>query len=58
MGFKTDGVFRTQEKCEYKSSKCSNLESGVGRIKYVDANGDGDINTNDRVWLGSDNQKK
>ena len=30
---------------------------GVGRIKYVDADGNGIINTNDRVWLGSDNPK-
>lgn len=30
---------------------------GVGRIKYVDADGNGTIDTNDRVWLGSDNPK-
>ena len=37
MGFKTDGVFRTQQE--------------------VDADGNGTIDTNDRVWLGSDNPK-
>ncbi len=59
MGFKTDGVFRTQEEVDaYKQQyKVHFGAPGVGRIKYVDANGDGTINTNDRVWLGSDNPK-
>ena len=30
---------------------------GIGRIRYVDANGDGKINTGDRTWLGSDQPK-
>ncbi|MGN1245569.1 MAG: SusC/RagA family TonB-linked outer membrane protein [Muribaculaceae bacterium] len=56
MGFKTDGVFHSQaEVDEY----CSKYEvefgrPGVGRIKYVDENGDGKINYNDRTWLGCD----
>ena len=56
MGFKTDGVFHSQaEVDEY----CSQYQvefgkPGVGRIKYVDANGDGKINYNDRTWLGCD----
>lgn len=59
MGFKTDGVFRTQEEVDkYKSEYNVQFGApGVGRIKYVDANGDGKIDTNDRVWLGSDNPK-
>ena len=56
MGFKTDGVFHSQaEVDEY----CSQYQvefgkPGVGRIKYVDENGDGKINYNDRTWLGCD----
>ena len=56
MGFKTDGVFRTQQEVdEYKSKYNVQFGApGVGRIKYVDADGNGTIDTNDRVWLGSD----
>lgn len=59
MGFKTDGIFHTQEEVDaYKEKYDVQFGApGVGRIKYVDANGDGNINTNDRVWLGSDNPK-
>lgn len=59
MGFKTNGIFRTQQEVdEYKQQYNVQFGNpGVGRIKYVDANGDGAINTNDRVWLGSDNPK-
>ncbi len=54
--YKTDGVFRTQaEVDEYKQKYQVELGSpGVGRIKYVDANGDGVINNRDREWVGSD----
>lgn len=59
MGFETDGIFHTQEDVDaYKTKYDVQFGNpGVGRIKYVDANGDGKINTNDRVWLGSDNPK-
>lgn len=59
FGYKTDGIFHTQaEVDEYKSKYDVQFGApGVGRIKYVDANGDGKINTNDRTWLGSDNPK-
>ena len=59
MGYKTDGVFRTQQEVdEYKQKYDVQFGApGVGRIKYVDADGNGIINTNDRVWLGSDNPK-
>lgn len=30
---------------------------GVGRIKYLDVNGDGKINTADQTWLGCDRPK-
>ncbi len=59
MGFKTNGVFHTQQEVDdYKSKYDVQFGApGVGRIKYVDANKDGKIDTNDRVWLGSDNPK-
>ena len=56
MGFKTDDVFHSQEEVDkYKSDYQVEFgQPGVGRIKYVDANGDGKINYNDRTWLGCD----
>ena len=56
MGFKTDGVFHSQEEVdEYKSKYQVEFGNpGVGRVKYVDADGDGKINYNDRTWLGCD----
>lgn len=56
MGFKTDGVFRTQAEVDEYCSKYT-VEFGkpaVGRVRYVDADGDGKINYNDRTWLGCD----
>ncbi len=56
MGYETDGVFHTQAEVDEYCSKYS-VEFGkpaVGRIKYVDTNGDGKINSSDRTWLGSD----
>lgn len=56
MGYKTDGIFRSQaEVDEY----CSRYQvefgkPGVGRLKYTDTNGDGKINSSDRTWLGCD----
>lgn len=59
MGFKTDGLFRTQEEVdEYLRKYPEHFGApGIGRIRYVDANGDGKINTSDRTWLGSDQPK-
>lgn len=56
MGYKTDGVFRTQEEVDaYKAKYQIDFGSpAVGRIRYVDANGDGVINNRDRTWLGCD----
>ncbi len=56
MGFKTDGVFHSQAEVDEYCSKYE-VEFGhpaVGRVKYVDADGDGKINYNDRTWLGCD----
>lgn len=56
MGFKTDGVFHTQaEVDEYNSKYRVDFGApGIGRVKYVDVNGDGIINWDDRTWLGCD----
>ena len=56
MGFKTEGVFHSQaEVDEYKSKYQVDFGApGVGRVKYVDVNGDGIINWEDRTWLGCD----
>lgn len=56
MGYKTAGVFHSQaevdEYCNKYQVEFGN--PGVGRIRYVDTNGDGKINANDRTWLGCD----
>ena len=56
MGFKTDGVFKTKaEVDEYRQKYQVEFGSpAVGRIRYVDVDGDGKINYNDRTWLGCD----
>ncbi|MCM1050429.1 MAG: TonB-dependent receptor [Paenibacillus sp.] len=56
MGYKTDGIFRTQEEVDaYKAQyKVGFGSPAVGRVRYVDTNGDGEINDRDRTWLGTD----
>lgn len=56
MGFKTDGIFRTQEEVDTYVQKYQVEfgKPGVGRIRYVDADNNGVINYNDRTWLGTD----
>ena len=56
MGFKTAGVFHSQAEVDaYRQQYQVEFgQPGVGRIRYVDANGDGKINYNDRTWLGCD----
>ena len=56
LGYRTDGVFRTQEEVDaYKSKyRVSFGEPAVGRVRYVDTNGDGEISDRDRTWLGVD----
>ena len=56
MGYKTDGIFRTQQEVdEYRAKyKVSFGNPAVGRVRYVDTNGDGEISDRDRTWLGCD----
>lgn len=54
--YKTDGIFRTQAEVDAYNAKYK-VEFGkpaVGRVRYVDANNDGVINSRDREWVGSD----
>lgn len=51
-GYKTGGVITTPEEAKlYKEMGQGNAK--VGRLKYKDLNGDGDINGKDRTILGS-----
>lgn len=54
MGYKTNGLYRTQDEL---GDGINQPGKGLGRIRYVDVNGDKIINDNDRVWLGSDQPK-
>ncbi len=56
MGYKTDGVFRTQQEVDDYNAKykVSFGSPGIGRVRYVDTNGDGEISNSDRDWLGVD----
>ena len=59
MGYKTDGLFRTEEEVrDYLAKYDVQIgKPGVGRIRYVDVNNDGIISTADQTWLGSDQPK-
>ena len=51
MGYKTNGLYRNQEEL---NDGITQPGEGLGRIRYVDVNGDKVINDKDRTWLGSD----
>lgn len=50
FGYQTDGIFQNQS--ELESYPHESL-AGVGDLRFVDQNGDGQINSLDRVYLGS-----
>jgi TonB-linked SusC/RagA family outer membrane protein len=50
FGFKTDGLFQNQSEID---SHATQLGSRLGGIKFVDLNGDGAINSDDRTFIGS-----
>lgn len=54
FGYKTDGLFKTAEEVANSPIQPG---KGLGRVRYVDVNGDGTINQKDMTWLGSDQPK-
>lgn len=56
-GYETLGIYRTEE--EYKNSGVIGVNNtvGAGDLIYKDQNGDGKIDENDRVYLGSPDPK-
>lgn len=52
-GYKTDGLFQTQADVNAHPSQAElGAEAAPGDIRYVDVNGDGIINTDDRTNIG------
>ena len=49
-GLETDGIFASQAEVDAHANQPG---AAVGRIRFTDTNGDGEINDNDRVILGS-----
>lgn len=59
-GYQTEGVFNTQEELDaYTHTKEDGSvvkiqpSAGLGDVKYVDRNGDGEINEKDQTYLGN-----
>lgn len=50
FGFKTEGIFQSQEDIQKHATQTG---AAPGDVKFVDENGDGIINDDDRVYLGS-----
>ncbi len=50
FGYRTAGLFQTQEEVDAHANQ---VGKGIGRIKYVDLNNDGQINALDQDWLGT-----
>lgn len=53
-GLETDGVFQTQQEVDAhaKDGELIQKTASAGDFRYVDQNGDGEINDNDRIYLG------
>lgn len=54
LGYQTNGLYTTQAEL---NDGITQQGKGLGRIRYVDTNGDNMITDRDRVWLGSDQPK-
>jgi TonB-linked SusC/RagA family outer membrane protein len=53
-GYKTDGIFQNQAEVDaHPSQKVLGAVAAPGDLRYVDINGDGVINTDDRTDLGN-----
>ncbi|WP_417884927.1 SusC/RagA family TonB-linked outer membrane protein [Zunongwangia sp.] len=49
-GYVTDGLFTTQEELENSADQPG---KDLGRLKYVDLDGDGQITDDDQTWIGN-----
>jgi hypothetical protein len=50
FGYQTDGLFQTQKEVDDAPVQ---VGKGLGRIKYVDRDGNDTINSYDQTWLGT-----
>ena len=50
FGYQTNGLFQSQEEVDKAPTQ---IGAGPGRIRYVDINGDNQINDLDRDWIGT-----
>lgn len=58
-GFKTDGLYQNQKEIDDDANTANDDKTQIvpGDVKFVDQNGDGIINEDDRVYLGNPNPK-
>jgi len=49
-GYRTDGIFQSQAELD---AYPHDAQAGVGDLRFVDVNGDGKIDGNDRTYIGS-----
>lgn len=56
-GYISNGIFRSQKEVDdYKANvKSGNFQAAPGRLRFVDLNGDGIIDANDRTYIGNPN---
>ncbi|WP_242131566.1 SusC/RagA family TonB-linked outer membrane protein [Aestuariivivens marinum] len=56
-GYKSDGLFQTQQEIDNHAPQPNQSELKPGDIKLVDLNGDGEINDDDRTIIGNPNPR-
>ena len=50
FGYESDGIFQNQAEVDAHAEQ---IGKGVGRVRYVDRNGDGQVDSYDQTWLGT-----
>jgi|TARA_B100000315_G_scaffold259382_1_gene315195 TonB-linked SusC/RagA family outer membrane protein len=50
FGYESDGIFQNQAEVDAHGEQ---IGKGVGRVRYVDRNGDGKVDSYDQMWLGT-----
>jgi hypothetical protein len=53
FGYQTDGIYQTQGEADAALPDAFSAGAEPGDIRFVDANGDGQVNADDRVNMGS-----